>query len=234
MFVGVGVDLPTPNVDPSRVRAATHQILSLPEFRPPRRSPLQAAWHWLATEAGRLLGHLFEGAGGVGPMLVSLVAIAVVVALVVALVVLTVRHRGGYRGGRRSAAVLQGHGPSRSPADWRAEAAAHGAAGRWRDALRCRYRALVAELVGRGLVEEIAGRTSGEYRRDVNAVAPAAGPAFDGATDLFEQAWYGDRPAGPEDQDRFDELARRVLTPVGGGGSWDVPSGPRLNGPGPR
>ena len=60
--------------------------------------------------------------------------------------------------------VLRSHGGARTAAQWRAEAAAHDAAGRWREALRCRYRALVAELAGRGLVEEIPGRTSGEYR----------------------------------------------------------------------
>jgi hypothetical protein len=56
-------------------------------------------------------------------------------------------------------------------------------------------------------------------------VIPAAAPAFDSATDLFEQTWYGARPTGPEDQDRFDELARLVLLPVGGGGSWEKPPG---------
>jgi len=224
VLVGVATVLPAPTVDPSRVRAATQQILNQPQFRPPRRNVLQAAWHWLTTQLGKLLSSVFGGAGSFGSSWVTVIVVAVVAAAAIALVYVTVRHRRGGRSGRAAGpVVLRGHGPSRSPADWRAEAAAHGAAGRWRDALRCRYRALVAELVGRGLVEEIAGRTSGEYRTDVNAVVPAAGPAFDGATDLFEQAWYGDRPIGPEDQDRFDDLARQVLTPVGGGSSWDMP-----------
>jgi hypothetical protein len=226
VLAGVVADLPAPSVGPSQVKSATQKILNRPEFRPPKRSLLQAAWHWLTTEAGKLLGKLFGVAGGFGSSAGALIVVALVAVAAVVLVMQARRRRGGARP-RPSGVIVRGHGPSRSPADWRAEAAAHGAAGRWRHALRCRYRALVAELVGRGLVEEIPGRTSGEYRRDVKAVVPAAGPAFDGATDLFEQAWYGDLPTGPEDQQRFDDLARQVLTPVGGGDTWDVPVAPR-------
>jgi hypothetical protein len=228
VFVRAPADLPAPTIDPQRVKDLTQQILRRREFQPPRRSLLQAAWHWLSNQIGKLLSNLFGG-GSFGSDNVALVVVGVVSIVVIALVVTAVVRRGrGGRGPRQPVVVLRGPGASPSPAAWRAEAAAHEAAGRWRDALRCRYRALVAELVGRGLVEEIPGRTSGEYRRDVTAVVPAAGPAFDGATDLFEESWYGDRPTGPEDQERFDDLARRVLTPVGGGpGSWDLPRGPQ-------
>jgi hypothetical protein len=223
VFVRVPGDLPTPTNDPARIRDLTQQILRRREFQPPKRTLLGAAWHWLTTEIGKLLGRLFGGGGFGGNS--ALFVVVAVAAVVVALVVVTVRGRGR---GRTKAGlpvvVLRGYGAGRSPADWRAEAAAHEAAGRWREALRCRYRALIAELVGRGLVEEIPGRTSGEYRHDVTAVVPAAAPAFDGATDLFEQAWYGDRPIGREDQEAFDDLARRVLTPAGGApGSRETP-----------
>ncbi|MDQ6616782.1 MAG: DUF4129 domain-containing protein [Actinomycetota bacterium] len=223
MLVRVAADLPAPTNNPARVKDLTGQILRRPEFQPPRRTLLQAAWHWLATQFEKLLSRLFGG-GAIGSRWGALIVVAVVAALVIGLVVLTVARRG-WKGGehRPSPVVLRGHGPSRSSAEWRAEAALHEAAGRWRDALRCRYRALVAELAGRGLVTEVPGRTSGEYRRDVSAVVPAAGPAFDRATDLFERSWYGDRPTNSEDQETFDELARRVLIPVGGGTtSWDV------------
>jgi hypothetical protein len=223
VLVSVAVDLPAPTVGPARARDLTKEILRRPEFRPPRRSVLLAAWHWLVTQLDKFLNQLFGG-GGAGPSWGGVIVVAVVAAVVIGLVVITVTRRGrGGRVPRATGVVVRRHGPTRGPAEWRAEAAAHEAAGRWRDALRCRYRALVAELTGRGVVEEIPGRTSGEYRQDVAAVVPAAGRAFDGATDLFEQAWYGDRPIGRDDQAAFDDLARRVLTPAGGGaGSWVV------------
>src|SRR5207244_8332949 len=100
---------------------------------------------------------------------------------------------------------------ARPPGDWEAGAAGHEAAGRWRDAVRCRYRALVADLARRGVVDEVPGRTSGEYRAEVTASLPAAAADFTGATDLFERAWYGAADAGPDDDERFKRLAERVL-----------------------
>jgi hypothetical protein len=99
----------------------------------------------------------------------------------------------------------------RPAADWRAEAERHEQAGEWRKALRCRYRALVAELAARGLLEEVPGRTAGEYRTELGDSLPSAAPSFRGATDLFEGAWYGRRPTSETDAVRFRELADRVL-----------------------
>ena len=223
MLAAVRVDLAPPTDDPARVKALTQQILAQKQFQPPRRSLLQAAWHWLATEVGKLLSHLFGG-GSFGSSWSGVVVVVVVGVAVVALGYLIATHARRSRRRRGGpVVVVRDEGPSRTAAAWRAEAAAHEAARRWRDALRCRYRALLAELAGRGLLAEIPGRTSGEYRRDVASVVPAAASAFDGATDLFEQAWYGDRPTGREEQAAFDALARRVLVPVGAAGdTWDV------------
>ncbi len=98
-----------------------------------------------------------------------------------------------------------------APADWLAEAAACEARGDWQAALRARYRALVAELARRGLVDEIPGRTTGEYRAEVAANLPLAAPEFSNATDLFELAVYGHAPTGPEDASRVRQLSDRVL-----------------------
>jgi hypothetical protein len=103
----------------------------------------------------------------------------------------------------------------RPPTDWQAEALAHESAGEWREALRCRYRAMVAALAARGLIDEVPGRTSGEYRAVVTRSVPGAAPDFSGATELFERAWYGGKPTGPEDSARFRELSERVLVGAG-------------------
>jgi len=128
-------------------------------------------------------------------------------------VVVAVRYTRALRDGPGPAEVAP---PRLRPAvDWRADAAANEAAGHWRAALRCRYRALVADLAARGLVEEVPGRTAGEYRREVGVNAPAAAGDFDGATALFEAAWYGNRPTGPDEAQRFRALEGRVLTGAG-------------------
>jgi hypothetical protein len=202
--------LPSPQVDPDKVHQAARDILGRSEFRPPRRSLPAAAWHWISTQIGKLLGHLF-GLGGGGAVTGAVVGVALL-ALVGFMVWLAVRHwtRLGPRATDHPFTVATGW-RARSAAEWRAEASAHETAGRWREALRARYRALVADLAGRGVVEEIPGRTAGEYRRMVDRAAPAVAAPFDEATGLFEETWYGNRRSGPDDQARFDQLADRVL-----------------------
>jgi hypothetical protein len=100
---------------------------------------------------------------------------------------------------------------SREPLDWRADAERHRRDGRHRDAVRCRYRALVGDLARLGLIDEIPGRTTGEERRQLHEVAPAAASPFDTAADLFDGAWYGHAVVDEADDERFQELEARVL-----------------------
>jgi hypothetical protein len=100
---------------------------------------------------------------------------------------------------------------SREPIDWRAEADQHRGAGRYRDALRCRYRALVGDLARRGLLDEIPGRTTGEERRQMSRSSPAVVPGFTAAADLFDDAWFGHVVVGQADDDRFQNYERDVL-----------------------
>lgn len=100
---------------------------------------------------------------------------------------------------------------SREPVNWRAEAEQHRRAGRYRDALRCRYRALVGDLARRGLIDEIPGRTTGEERAQLGRVTPAASAPFNSAADLFDGAWYGNLDVDAADDDRFQTLERDVL-----------------------
>ncbi len=105
---------------------------------------------------------------------------------------------------------------SREPTNWRAEADEHRRAGRYREAMRCRYRALVGDLARRGLIDEIPGRTTGEERSQLRRVQPDAGNPFTSAADLFDGAWYGHHAVDADDDDRFQSFERDVLakTPV--------------------
>lgn len=100
---------------------------------------------------------------------------------------------------------------SREPLNWRTEADEHRRAGRYRDALRCRYRALVGDLARKGLIDEIPGRTTGEERMQLRVVAPEAAPAFNAAANLFDGAWYGNVDVDERDDDRFLAIERDVL-----------------------
>lgn len=108
---------------------------------------------------------------------------------------------------------------SREPFSWRDEADRHAAEGRVRDALRCRYRALVGDLARRGLLDEIPGRTTGEERGQLELSAPSVADHFAEAADLFDGAWYGDLPVDASDLQRFVALENEVLdrssAPVG-------------------
>ena len=101
--------------------------------------------------------------------------------------------------------------PRRTPADWRAESDEHRRAGRFRDALRCRYRALVGDLARRNVIDEVPGRTTGEEREQLATVVPAGSPTFDAAADLFDGAWYGHVAVDDRSVAEMIELEAAVL-----------------------
>ncbi|HEV3497409.1 MAG TPA: DUF4129 domain-containing protein [Actinomycetes bacterium] len=182
----------------------TREVLSRPEFRPPQRSLMERVLDWVLEVIGRLLAALGgSGAGGiVGLVLLGLIVLGVGV--------LVARFSRGLTPSPEVAAVVPG-GRLRSAAEWRAEAEAHERAGAWRDAVRSRYRALVADLARRGVVEEVPGRTAGEYRREVGQALPEAAGDFAGATELFEVAWYGRADTGAREAAHLRDLSDRVL-----------------------
>ena len=203
-----GAELPVPEQDPSRVRSAVEEVLSRPEFRALEPTPIERAQRWVAERLERLLTDLVGG--GPGSALVGIV----VVAGLLGLAATGLRFARGVRrdpaGRGRSRAA-----PRRTARDWTAEAEAHERAGRWAAAVRCRYRALVAVLADAGIVEEVPGRTAGEYRQEVGSAVPEASADFDGASEVFERAWYGDEPSGPDDVARVRALSNRVLQAAG-------------------
>ena len=197
-------ELPVPTRDPQQVREVVREVLARPEFRPPERSLVERVYDWVLEMIGRLLGAIAgSGAGGI----VGLVLLALVLAGVG---VLVARFSRGLTPSAEVAAAVPA-GRRRSAADWRADAEAQERAGAWREAVRSRYRALVADLAARGLVEEVPGRTAGEYRREVGRAVPAAAADFAGATELFEVAWYGRSDTGAGEAAHLRDLSDRVL-----------------------
>ncbi len=195
--------LPPPEPTADEARRAAEEILSRPEFDQPEPSIFERAQDWIGERLADLVRSLTAGGAG------AFVAWVVLGLLVAVVAVLVVRILGTTR--RQATTAVRVDVERRRPAaDWRADAERHEAAGEWKQALRCRYRALVVDLVARQVLDDVPGRTAGEYRRAVDAHAPAVAGEFAGASELFERAWYGDLPTGPDENARFRELAERV------------------------
>ena len=201
-----GDRLPIPETGPDEARRDAERILADFEWDVPDGDE-----SWLQSLA-RTIGNVIESVVGAlfGSGLLTFVAWALIAGAVVALVVLVLRRR------RRPAKVAPtvrttSLEASRSPDAWRSEAEELEARGEWKLGLRARYRALVSRLIHDRHLRDIPGRTTGEFRIELAASLPVAAHAFDRATDLFERAWYGDRPTGPAEAAEFEALADEVL-----------------------
>ena len=201
-------ELPVPQRSPDEVHGAVRDVLRRPEFRQESPTAVERARRWVRDQLSRLLATLFRGGRG------TVLAWIILGGLLTVVIVLSARFARSVTpdpGRVMSVAVT----PRRSAREWRADAEAHERANEWKLALRARYRALVADLASRGLVDEIPGRTTGEYRAEVTETVPGVASEFAGATELFERAWYGNRPTGADDAARFRDLEQRVLTGSG-------------------
>lgn len=199
--------LPPSVHEPQAVRSAADRILADARYdRPPESLP-DRILGWFADQIASVIGSLVGGGAG------AVLAWAFVLGAIAFVVVLVVRF------GRQPRLVGLGAGPSprvmvelsRSPEEWRREADRLAGEGRWREALRCVHRALVAELVGRGALSDQPGRTARELVRDLAATRPDAVAAFDAATTLFEDAWYGHADVAEAELAELRSLESRVL-----------------------
>lgn len=194
-------------VSAERADEVISRILARPEFITEPSSVLDRGRDAVFDRLGELLDAVTRAGTG------SIVGWAIVAILVLAVLVAVWRFSRSVGADAVVAPLAAPFGP-RSGTDWRSIAAEAEAQGNWRAALRGRWRALVADLDRQGLVEEIPGRTAGEYRRQLGASAPAAAADFAGATAIFEDVWYGDLPAGADEVRRLSSLSERVLAAI--------------------
>ena len=197
-----------PTADAEQVRRIADQVLARPEFAGAQPS----WWQRFLRVVGDFISRILETVGGQGRG--SVIGTAAVLVLALLLTVVVLRYTRTLRRDPHRDLALSGQ-LGRSSRDWLAEAAAHEQEQRWRDAVRCRYRALLADLAAEGLVDEIAGRTSGEYLTVVREDVPKAAPAFADATRHFEAAWYGQAPVTGADVEAFAAAARSALAAAG-------------------
>ena len=195
------------------MRTTVSGILAQPQFHP-GPSPWQRLANWLHAHLHLPSVHLPSVYGSAWE---SYVVLAVLFAGVVAALV-TATRRGLFQRLRHPVAspgvVVSDEGEVLSPAAWRERADRLAAGGRFREALRCRYCALIAELARIGLLDEVPGRTSGDYERLVRSLLPEVAQQFASVTARFETCWYGQEPSSADEQGLFDQAARLILREV--------------------
>jgi hypothetical protein len=84
------------------------------------------------------------------------------------------------------------------------------AEGRYAEAIRERLRETVGALTRAGVVAPEPGETVAELAAIAAARRPAVAPPLAGAATLFSEVWYGDRPAGRDQDERMRALSGEV------------------------
>lgn len=195
---------------PGQIRDKAHEILSRAEFGR-TETLLQRVIDWI----GDLFSWLSFGVGGGSGFFGNLVGLAIIAAIVYVLVLLARALLGRERrqkdedGDELTIELEEG----RPASDWRADAERFEAAGQWREAMRARYRELVRALIEERVLEDLPGRTTGEYRTAYVAARPSHAAAFAALTELFESVWYGGVETGAEENARFRRLADEARAP---------------------
>lgn len=198
-----------------QVRDVAEEVFRRAEFQR-RKSLLERVIDWIARlfrgrEVDMPQVQPRSGSSALGHLLLYLLLAAAVV--VVVWLVIRVLRTGRLTRSRGDDADEAPRVEEERPAsEWRSDAARAEAEGRWKDAMRDRYRELVAELVERRVLPDVAGRTTGELRVDMVDHAPGAADAFSEACLLFELPWYADVTTGPDENARMRALTTEILT----------------------
>lgn len=177
----------SPPIDPDDARRAADDILRDGAYTEPTQSLLDRAVEWVFEQMGSAFGALPGGGPGTG------IAWIVVVALIAAAAWLVVRALRVPRVAREPGDDVLAYGTEtrRDATVWLDEADRLAASGDHRGALRCRHQALAARLVAERVVDDVAGRTAGEYQRVASVVLPDEAERLGRVTACFDGAWYG-------------------------------------------
>jgi hypothetical protein len=185
------------DLDRAAAARAAREELAKQVYREAGPSLTERAVRWVLHH----LNALFDRAAGVSPG--GYVGLVVVVIVVLAIAVALRLGVGPMRRASTSETALF-VGRARTAAEHRASADGHAAAGRWAEAVRDRLRAIITGLEERTLLEPRPGRTADEAAADAGAVVPECAADLRAAARVFDDIWYGARPADA----RHDALLR--------------------------
>ncbi|WP_405056190.1 DUF4129 domain-containing protein [Kribbella sp. NBC_01505] len=144
---------------------------------------------WISDLLGGVTGSSPNGHAGLA-MLAALIALIIVVVLWRAGVLRTSKR------GKQQQSVFDTSRP-RTAAEYRAQAEKEAATGDFTLAVRSRFRACVAELVERTVLDDRAGRTAYEVVADAGRAAPTLRDVLQPAALAFTEVVYGNRPGNP-------------------------------------
>lgn len=196
-MIGTPVD-----IGRDEARELARDELSKPSYDQDRPI-LQRILEWIVEQVNRLLD------SAVGAFS-SRWGIAILVALVIAVAVVVIVRTGplARRSARKGDPVFADG--RRTAAEHRAAADAAATAGEWQQAVVERFRAIVAGLEERGVLDERRGRTADETAREAGALLPAVADDLDHGARLFDAVHYGDHAARSEDDARLRALDAAV------------------------
>ncbi len=149
----------------------------------------------------------------------TVVLVILAIFILVVVVLLVVRRLGKPRTEKKSKEKTARRGdPGGGVEEVLTGAAAHrrdaeraAAAGDWAEAIRERFRAVIATLDERGLLPERADRTADEAAHDAGAILPAHAGVLAAAARAFDEVEYGEYVGTPEAYtviSKVDELVR--------------------------
>lgn len=188
--------------DPSQEEA--RRELSRDIYRREEPSLLAKILDWFQRTLSDLAGTASDSVAGGNIAL--LIVVIVLVALIVALLwrfgpLARVRRR------RKEASEVE---PTRSEEEHRNLADQLAAEGKFAEAVRERLRAIVRNLITRGLLDDRPGRTAMEIADEAGRELPTSAEDLMLAANLFGAIWYGRRPATAEHDATMRGIAERV------------------------
>jgi hypothetical protein len=189
-------DVPV-DIDRDNARRAAAEELSDPKYRDAQPNILQQIAQWLGDQLEKLLNGLSSVVpGGIFGLLLILVL------LILLVVVIRLRTGKIARTSRADRTIFDGQ--HKSAADYRRSAAEAASAGRYDDAVRDRFRAVVRALEERALLDARSGRTADEAAIEAGVLLPNVAEELRQGARLFDDVHYGGREG--------TEAAYRTLT----------------------
>jgi hypothetical protein len=176
------------DLDRGTAARAAREELAKQVYREAGPSLSDRVLHWVFGQ----LADLFDRAAGASPG-GYLGLFTVLVVLLVAAVALRLGLGPMQRSSSGETPLFVGS--ARTAAAHRAAADAHASAGRWAEAVRDRLRAVITGLEERTLLEPRPGRTADEAAADAGRVVPECAADLRLAARVFDEIWYGARPA---------------------------------------